>query len=139
MESKKEVTNSAAIMPHSIYRNTIIGYKNGNPILFQNIATGEPMNLLEACWKETCQGETFIDNVNNGVVIDTLNPDEASRYMYHYFKKNVHNSKDNSIDIFVNFKNYMIEILPKIYRGTYNKKVWDNYISSFTIDMDEFV
>lgn len=139
MESKKEMTNSIAIMPHSIYRNTIIGYKNNNPILFQNIATGEPMNLYEVCWRETCQGDPFIDNINTGIVIDTLTPHEATRYMYIYFKENVHNSKDNSIDIFVNFKNYMFEIIPTTYRGTYNKKVWNNYISSFTIDMDEFV
>ncbi len=88
MESKKESTNSTAIMPHSIYRNTIIGYKNGNPILFQNIASGEPMNLHEVCWKETCQGETFMDNTS--VVIDTLNSQDATIYMYNYFETNVH-------------------------------------------------
>jgi len=139
MESKKESTNATAIMPHSIYRNTIIGYKNDNPILFQNIASGEPMNLYEVCWRETCQGDPFIDNNNSSMVIDTLTPDEATLYMYNYFKKNVDNSKDNSIDIFVKFKTYMLEIIPTIYRGTYNRKVWNNYISSFSIDMDEFV
>tara|TARA_Y100000992_G_scaffold79805_1_gene50676 strand:+ start:817 stop:1230 length:414 start_codon:yes stop_codon:yes gene_type:complete len=137
MESKKESTNSTPIIAQSIYRNTIIGYKNGKPILFQNIATGEPMNLHEVCWKETCQGETFLDN--NGIVIDKLNPHEATRYMYNYFETNVHNSKNNSIDIFVSFKKYMFEIIPTIYRGEYNKKLWNNYISSFILDMDEFV
>ena len=137
MESKKESTNSSAIIAQSIYRNTIIGYKNGKPILFQNIATGEPMNLHEVCWKETCQGETFMDNTS--VVIDKLNSHEATRYMYKYFETNVHNSKNNRIDIFVSFKNYMLEIIPTIYRGEYNKKLWNNYISSFILDMDEFV
>ena len=125
--------------PHSIFRNTVIGYKEGHPILFQNIAQGAPMNLFEVGWRETCQGEAFIDNITN-VVLKKIEPNEATKYMYEYFKKNVYNeNEDINSNPIVAFEIYMKTIIPKIYRGNFHKSTWNDYVVSFIRDeLDEF-
>ena len=136
----EEVSNKVPMKPHSIFRNTVIGYKNGNPVLFQNIAKGGIMNVYEVGWKETCQGETFIDNVSDEVVC-SLEPMEAAKYLYEYFYKAIINTKAKDFvetHPGVAFTNYVKNIIPQIYRGDFNETAWADYASSFIDDMDEF-
>ena len=51
---------------------------------------------LEVGWKETCQGETFIDNISDKVVC-SLEPMEAAKYLYDYFYKVIINTKGRLI------------------------------------------
>ena len=136
----EEVSNKVPMKPHSIFRNTVIGYKNGNPVLFQNIAKGGIMNVYEVGWKETCQGETFIDNISDKVVC-SLEPMEAAKYLYDYFYKVIINTKAKDfVDAHhtgIAFTRYVSNI-PQIYRGDFNVTAWSDYVSSFIDDMDEF-
>lgn len=131
-----EKINKIPTKKQSIYRNTVIGFKNGRPILFQNVALGGSMNLFETIWRETCQGDPFIDNIK-GEPIDKLESNEATYYMYEYFKNNVHIEEEGEY-ILESFKRYMCDTVPKIYHGSFNKNLWRDYISSFATDMDEF-
>lgn len=136
----EEVSNKVPMKPHSIFRNTVIGYKNGNPVLFQNIAKGGIMNVYEVGWKETCQGETFIDNVSNKVLC-SLEPMEAAKYLYDYFYKVIINTKAKDFvetHPGIAFAKYVKNIIPQIYRGDFNETAWADYVSSFIDDMDEF-
>tara|TARA_B100001027_G_scaffold215175_1_gene188634 strand:- start:1205 stop:1618 length:414 start_codon:yes stop_codon:yes gene_type:complete len=120
-----------------IYRNTLIGHKNENPILFQNITSGTEMNIFETGYKETCQGETYLDNISE-IPIESLTKEEASEYLYNYFKDSVWKQSGYTISSKDAFMNWLSETIPIVYRGDFNLSLWKSY-GSLLISDDETV
>ena len=128
---------TSQVMQPPIYRNTLIGHKNENPILFQNITSGTEMNLFETGYKETCQGEAFLDNISN-IPKESLTKEEASEYLYNYFKNNVWKQSQYTTSSKTAFMNWLSETIPRVYRGDFNLTLWKSY-GSLLISDDETV